>query len=126
MSDGAGEGGAEEGPSGSDEMDEAEAAPSAKRQRGGEAAAQNAQLYGEAGQFNPRKAKAAKKQAKRGALMRQAGAEVDAEEEQEAGAAPVADAEYDFGADWGAEAGGGAGSNPFAELGSGSGSELDE
>lgn len=99
-----------------DAMDEGEAAPAAKRQRGAAAAAQNAQLYGEAGQFNPHAARAEKKQRKKGAALRQAWAEVEAAAAGEGG-----NDDYDFEADWGAE--GGAGSNPFAQLGDGEGSD---
>ena len=99
-------------------MDEGEAAPAAKRQRGAAAASQNVQLYGEAGQFNPHAARAEKKQRKKGAALRQAWAEVEAEA---AAAGEGGNDDYDFEADWGAE--GGAGSNPFAQLGDGEGSD---
>lgn len=60
-------------------MDEGEAGPSAKRQRGAAAAAQNAQLFAEAGQFNPHAARAERKARKKGAVLRQAWAEAEAE-----------------------------------------------
>ncbi len=99
-------------------MDEAEAGPAAKRQRGAAAAAQNAQLYGEAGQYNPHAARAEKKQRKKGAALRQAWAEVEAEA---AAAGEGGNEDYDFQADWGQD--GGAGSNPFAQLGDGEGGD---
>lgn len=108
----------EEGSDGEgDAMDEAEAGPAAKRQRGA-AAAQNAQLYGEAGQYNPHAARAEKKQRKKGAALRQAWAEVEAEA---AAAGEGGNEDYDFQADWGQD--GGAGSNPFAQLGDGEGGD---
>lgn len=107
------------GPPGGEAMDEAEAAPSAKRQRGAASAAQNVQLFAEAGQFNPHAARAERRQRKKGKLMRQAGGE------DGGGGGAAADEEYDFEADWQAEAGGGR-SNPFAQLGSGSEGEGDE
>lgn len=76
--------GAGAGPSGGggDEMDEGDGPPAAKRQaRGGTAAArQNAQLYGQEGQFNPKAAKAERKRRKK------AGGG-GGEEEEEGGAA---------------------------------------
>ena len=100
------EGGEEGGLSGSDAMDEAEAAPAAKRPRGGEAAAQNARLFAEAGQFNPHAARAERKRRKKGSLAPAAG--------EEAAEGAVA-AEYDFQEDWDAAAA--AGGNSFAQLG---------
>lgn len=98
----------EEGGRDGDAMDEGE--PTAKRQRGA-AAAQNAQLFAEAGQFNPHAARAERKARKKGAALRQAWAEVDAE----AGPAAVAGGEdYDFEADW--SKGGEGSANPFAKL----------
>jgi hypothetical protein len=100
------EGSEEEGPSVNDAMDEAEAAPAAKRPRGGEAAAQNARLFAEAGQFNPHAARAERKRRKKGSLAPAAG--------EEAAEGAVA-AEYDFQEDWDAAAA--AGGNSFAQLG---------
>ncbi|KAL4451438.1 hypothetical protein ABPG77_009510 [Micractinium sp. CCAP 211/92] len=108
MSGSDGEEGEEEGAG--DMMDEGDA-PAAKRQRGA-AAAQNAQLFGEAGQFNPHAARAEKKARKKSAALRQAWAEAEA-----AGiaAGEAGGDDYDFEADWGEDAAGG--NNPFAQLG---------
>jgi nuclear GTP-binding protein len=117
--------GSEEGDEGgSDAMDEAEAVPAAKRQRGAAAAAQNVQLFAEEGQFNPHAARAERKQRKKGRLMRQTTAEAAADEGANGSKGGGGeDAEYDFQEDWGPEASGG---NPFAQLGSGSGEESDD
>lgn len=95
---------------GGDAMDEGDA-PAAKRQRGA-AAAQNAQLFGEAGQFNPHAARAEKKARKKSAALRQAWAEAEA---AGAAAGEAGGEDYDFEADWGEDAAGG--NNPFAQLG---------
>ncbi|KAL4420634.1 hypothetical protein ABPG75_010290 [Micractinium tetrahymenae] len=104
-----------------DMVDEGDA-PAAKRQRGAAAAAQNAQLFGEAGQFNPHAARAERKARKKSAALRQAWAEAEA---AGAAAGEAGGDDYDFEADWGQEAAGG--NNPFAQLGEeGSGGSDDE
>lgn len=99
----------EEEGEGGDVMDEGDA-PAAKRQRGA-ASAQNAQLFSEAGQFNPHAARAERKARKKSAALRQAWAEAEA---AGAAAGETGGDDYDFEADWGEDGAGG--KNPFAQL----------